>query len=355
MKNRKRTRIAEGIYQDQSGFAAVVQVGRVQKEQRYPPGTDLSIMQSWRIQMRAELDRDRPTDDEPAPLRGSWTADVARYLPQIAGRVSYKADRSHLDAWTPHVGQLNRAKITPTHVRTAIGVWLEAGLKPKTVRHRVRVLRELYQTLDGTRAKPPLTDVKLPKVDEPNPTPSDVGMIERVAASLKAGLFKQKRCGPTRKLVDVRFAEPLKTYVRFLVRATTGQRPSQIMRAEPGDVDFARGIWFVRSGKGGRQVPLFLQPDMIQAWQAFIAADAWGEFDTRSFSKTLRRHGWPKGERPYNLRHTFSIDHLLNGTNLGDLQGLLGHKQIETTRRFYAPVLLARLKSAGANRKLKLV
>lgn len=323
-----------------------------QREKRFPVDTPREEIKSWVTQTRAELDRDRPPDT-PKPERGTWTADVARYLPQIAGRVGYKADRSHLDAWTPFIGKLLRSKVTETHVRTAIGAWLDAGLAPRTVRHRVRVLRELYQTLDGAHAKPPLENVKLPKPDDSNPTPSDVDMIQRVAASMKAGLRKKKRCGPTRRLVVVRFPVPAKCYVRFLVRATTGQRPAQIMRALPNDVDLVRGIWFVRAAKGGRQVPLFLQPDMILAWQAFIAADAWGAFDTRSFSKTLRRHGWPKDERPYNLRHTFAIDHLLNGTDIGDLQGLLGHKQIETTRRFYAPVLLARLKKAGANRVLK--
>jgi integrase len=98
------------------------------------------------------------------------------------------------------------------------------------------------------------------------------------------------------------------------------------MRAKPADVDLKRRIWFVRAGKGGHAIPLPLTGDMVRAWQAFKAADAWGPFDSRSFSKTIRRHGWPKGIRPYNLRHTFAIDHLLAGTPIGDLQGLLGHR-----------------------------
>jgi integrase len=126
------------------------------------------------------------------------------------------------------------------------------------------------------------------------------------------------------------------------------------MRAEPGDVDLKRRIWFVRAAKGGHAIPLPLTQDMIRAWKAFIAADAWGAFDARSFSKTIRRHGWPKGIRPYNLRHTFAIDHLLAGTDIGDLQGLLGHRQIETTRKFYGPILLARLKKATRGRRLRL-
>jgi len=175
-----------------------------------------------------------------------------------------------------------------------------------------------------------------------------------VAASLKRGTTGQKRHGPKRTLALVHYAEPAKARARFLVRATTGQRPSQIMRAQPADVDVKRRIWFVRAGKGGHAIPLPLTRDMVRAWQAFASADAWGPFDTRSFSKTIRRHGWPKGVRPYSLRHTFAIDHLLAGTSIGDLQGLLGHAQIETTRKHYAPVLLALLKKTVGKRKLRL-
>jgi len=62
-----------------------------------------------------------------------------------------------------------------------------------------------------------------------------------------------------------------------------------------------------------------------------------------------------KGVRPNNLRHTFAIDHLFAGTPLGDVQGFLGHRQIETTRKFYAPILVARLRKSIGRRKLKLV
>ncbi len=113
-------------------------------------------------------------------------------------------------------------------------------------------------------------------------------------------------------------------------------------------------IWFVRPAKGGLAIPLPLDPGMVRAWKVFIQAKAWGPFDARSFGETIRRHGWPKGVRPYNLRHTFAIDHLLAGTSLSNLQGLLGHAQIETTRKHYAPVLLALLRKTVGRRKLKL-
>lgn len=66
------------------------------------------------------------------------------------------------------------------------------------------------------------------------------------------------------------------------------------------------------------------------------------------------RERWPKEVRPYDLRHTFAIDLLMLNADLGDVQGLLGHTQIETTRAHYAPILAARLKRVTAKRSLKL-
>lgn len=347
MKARTRTRIASGIYRDRYGLAATVKVGRVQREQRFPADEPIDRLQAWQVRTRADLTEDRDetrTIDEPIPARGTFASDLPRRLKQIEGRASYAADRSHLRAWLPFLGPLPRRTIRPAHVRRAFTAWLAAGKSARTIRHRRRVLRELYVGLDGAHAKPPIAGVKVPKPDDPHPTPVAHATIRKVAKSLKAGGKNAKGHG----------SDSVKGYARFLVRATTGQRPSQIMRAQPGDVDLTRRIWFVRAGKGGLAVPLPLDREMVKAWRAFIAAAAWGPFDVRSFSYLIRRHGWPAGVRPYTLRHTFAIDHLLAGTSLGNLQGLLGHKQIETTRRHYAPVLLVLLRKTVGKRKLKL-
>jgi integrase len=345
VKNRTRTRVAPGIYDDRCGRSGVVTVKGKKRECRFPPGTDLDVVKRWQTQARAELDRERPDPGAaPAPARGTFTADLPRFLLLIKGRVAYKSDRSHLKAWTPIIGPLLRSNVKDTHVKKGIATWKFAGKSARTIRHRIRVLRELYQTLDGAHAKPPTLGVKQPRPADPHPTAVSIKLIQRVAHSLLKGKRHKRGYG----------SSSTKTHARFLVRATTGQRPCQVMRAQPSDVDLRRGIWFVRAAKDGRSVPYPLGPDEVRAWRAFIKADAWGRFDARSFSKTIRRHGWPKGIRPYTLRHTFAIDHLRAGTDIGDLQGLLGHRQLETTRKFYAPILVSRLTKAIGRRKLRL-
>lgn len=347
MVSRTRVRVATGIYRDRHGLAATVKVGRVQREQRFARDEPIEYLQAWQVRTRADLTEDRDDQrsiDAPIPDRGTFAHDLPRRLKQIEGRASFKSDRSHLRAWLPFVGPLKRTAIRPAHVRAAFTAWLTAGKSARTIRHRRRVFRELYQGLDGAHAHPPIQGLKIPTPPAPHPTPVPHALMRQVAKSLKAGKRHAEGYG----------SDSVKGYARFLVRATTGQRPSQIMRAVRADIDLKRKIWFVHAGKGGLAVPLPLDRNMVDAWRAFIKADAWGTFDSRSFSKLLRRHGWPTGTRPYNLRHTFAIDHLLAGTSLGNLQGLLGHAQIETTRKHYAPVLLALLRKTVGRRKLKL-
>jgi integrase len=324
----KRTRISEGVFQDQYGLAAVVKVGKVQREKRFPTGTNLDLLRSWRIGKRAELDQER--GDAIAAVAGTLERDAQKFLKRKEGTAYYKAARSHLKAWNPKFGTWLRSRILRDDVERQIAAWREAKVSARTIRHRCFLLRELYHALDGPKARTPVDYIKLPKLPAPHPVAVPLKTVQRVAANLlKAKL-----------MVD---------YARFLVRATTGQRPAQIMRATADDVDLKRKIWFVKPAKGGLAVPLPLNADMVTAWKLFAKADAWGAFDTGRAADTLREHGWPKDVRPYALRHTFAISLLLNGVGLDDVQGLLGHGQIQTTRLYYAPILVSRLRAATSH------
>lgn len=356
-RGKRQRAIAKGIYPDRYGFEVRQPVKGKVFSTRFPLGTDVPVMQQWQADEKALRLREHLDDAHAAPAqpqRGTLTADIDRYLATREGRSGYKSDRSHLKAWADRFGARTRPSIKPHDVKLIVAAWLTAGRSPKTIRHRIRVGKELWHALDGKHARTPFDHIDLPAATEPNPMPVPLAMIKKVAASLKTGKVIKKRCGPQRTMARVETTPSAKTYARFFVRAVCGQRPAQIMWTEPEDVDLVRRIWFVRSAKGGTQIPFPLSAEMVKAWKLFIKAEAWGDFDTRSFSKTIKRHGWPANVRPYNLRHTFAIDHLLTGTTLDNLQGLLGHKDIATTRKFYAPVLTAMLKKQVGRRKLGL-
>jgi integrase len=348
--------IATGIYPDALGYEARIVVKGTPYSKRFPPNHPLELMQAWQAEERAYRLRCLADDEaqQDRPERGTLAGDVQHYLQKRKGRAGYKADRSHLKAWTDAHGKKPRHKLTRHDCEKQIAAWLATKKSAKTIRHRARVLRELWHALDGVRVRTPVDGLKLPRVPKTTPVPVSEETILKVAESLKAGLVTKKRCGPTRKLVDVHHPEAKQAYARFIIYALTGQRPSQIGRAVPKHIDRTNRIWHVTPGKGGNPTPFPLTEALDLAFQYFDQVDAWGHFDPTAFAKTLRRHGWPVGVKPYALRHTFAIGQLLAGTDLGDLQGLLGHTS-PTTTRVYAPVLVARLKQAVERRRLQLV
>jgi integrase len=138
-----------------------------------------------------------------------------------------------------------------------------------------------------------------------------------------------------------------KTRARFMVIASTGVRPSELKRAEPGDVDTERRVWLVRTGKGGAPRAFWLNDEMLSAIEAFIAAGAWGAFDGSDYAKALYVAGWPKDVRPYQARHSMALELGERGIDLADVSAVLGHRDIVTTRKHYAPILSSRLKDAS--------
>jgi integrase len=322
----KRRRLATNIYRDGSGIAAVAKANGQRQERRYPPDTPLEIVRDW---IRVTVARFNSR--HPPGRSGTLAGDAKPYLAQMRHLASFKARRVEVYAWVTRLGpETIRSTVTAAQVMAARVAWLKDGLSPKTINNRVDTLRHWFRTLDGPSAETPcdsITPLPVPK------TPAIVipaDLVQRVDAELQrrehvGGIFDAK------------------TRARFRVLATTGKRPSEIMRAKPGDVDLVRRVWIVRDGKGGFSPGLYLNDDMKAAWELFIAAEAWGPFNTNSMARTLRRAGWPAGVRPYNLRHTTWITASERGVDLADIQQGAGHKNLATTRRHYVPVLNSRM------------
>jgi integrase len=403
--NGQYERLGKGIHRDAHGIKARVQIGDRFLSKRWPPDTDLSVIEAWRAEVRGEAHQTRreyggaPVRAAHRPNRHADTLDhdAERYLPQIANRPSTRADRSHLRAWLAveidgvRLGTLPRQRITREHVNRAIAHW---RAKPsarqvrrvrvadyarngvllkghertapatsgkiasnRTIRHRCRVLADLYHKLDGPAQPTPVDHASVPKLPRPEPEIVSAPLIDTVTAALLAAsqprtLVHRYPNAVAREAAEAReqerAADHLKTYARFLVLVETGQRPVQVMRARRGDLrlDGPAPSWMVRAAKDAPAHTIPLSPDAVRAWQMFARANAWGEYDTSIYGHRLRAAGWPQGTRPYNVRHTHVARALASGVDLGDVQGLVGHTSPDTTRRFYGSLTFDRLSEA---------
>lgn len=323
---KKRRGTARGIYRDRYGYRATVKVGdgaaAEQREKRFPFDTPIADMVRWQDAKRAEL---RAKQGRQVRMRGTLEADAKLYLDQVKQLVSWKSRRSEVEAWLALYGRLRRSQLTSEHVRKARATWAGEDYAPKTINNRVQTLQNLYHVLDGPRAWTPADDVAPLEVAASALVLVPAATFRAVAANLK---------------------NP-KTRARFMVIASTGVRPSELKRVQPPDIDLARGLWTVRTGKGGEVRALVLNDDMAAALAGFAAAEAWGPFCASSYAKALYRAGWPKDVRPYQARHSVALELGERGIDLGDVQGWLGHKHVATTRRHYLPVQSGRLKHAS--------
>lgn len=314
--------------------ATVKVAGGAQKEKRFQ-NTPLGrrAAKAWTIHMRSALLKQHPQPEHRAPA-GTLAKDAETYYPQVKSLADWRARRSEVRAWIARLGTTPRNQIQRADILRVRGEWIETEVMPKTVNNRVSALRHLYHTLDGDDAPTPCDGVKPLAVHKAPPRFVTPAEVNAVLARLEQ---REQQQGIT--------LDGAKTRARLMVLASTGKRPSELMRAQLGDVDLRRRVWIARDGKGGFSPGVYLNDEMAAAWDVFIAAEAWGTFNTGSFSRTLRAAGWPVGVRIYNLRHSIGIALSEMGTDLSDIKEHMGHKRIETTRAHYVPVLNSRMES----------
>lgn len=302
-----------------------VKVAGFQKERRFVAGTPARVIKAWTIATRAKLQKRHP-QPEHTGKSGTLAKDAERYYPLIKHLADWVSRRSEIRAWLPHLGHMHRHMVTREDVLRIRGVWKTDGRAAKTINNRVTALRNLYHLLDGDEGTTPCDHVKpLPFAKEP-PQVITAEVVNAVLETLAVSPRMHAKADRA----------------RLMILASTGKRPCEVERAKAGDVDLPRRVWIVRDAKGGWSEGVYLNDEMLAAWEAFIDADAWGVFPDH-FPRRLRDAGWPEDVRPYNLRHSTWIVASERGADLADIQAGAGHRHISTTRRHYVPVLQSRM------------
>jgi integrase/recombinase XerD len=146
----------------------------------------------------------------------------------------------------------------------------------------------------------------------------------------------------------------------FMTCYAAGLRLGEVCHLRVTDIDSARKVIHVRTGKGGKHRLTVLSPRLLEGLRAYwrlARPSVWLFPGTRPerpvapdtarkvFQRACAQAGLPLRYTPHSLRHSFATHLLDAGTDLVLIQHLLGHASIHTTSR-YTHVSLARLQQA---------
>ena len=159
---RERRRIGKGIYADQYGIAATVKVRGQQREKRFPSDTSIKTIKNWQDENRVALRKLHPKIG-----KGTFAADVERYLAGRTQMPTYKERKTHLALWCAEFGTRNRHSIETTEIDAVLSKWLAAGKQPSTVRNRRTALQALWTGLAGKQGRNPVREALMPVLAQP--------------------------------------------------------------------------------------------------------------------------------------------------------------------------------------------
>lgn len=315
------------------------------KEKRFPIAVSITDVEAWQSQTRAQL----LEFVQRGTVRGTFRHDAQRYFDDFTKHLTREGEsvKTTINPWIDEFGDRPRGTIKPADVARVRAKWMTdgrrfnrekdrtpRGISAKTINDRVAALARMYRCLDGRKAWTPCDDL-----DDLDVHRSPIQVVDDALIA-----------AVDRRLQELEVEDPRrtkKTRARHRVLMSTGRRPSELMRAEPSDVNLQRRIWLPRDGKGGFSPGIYLNDDMLAAWQFFIEVDGWGAFSTQKHAQRLRKAGWPPGVDPYQGRHTVGITLSERGVDLRDVGDMMGHRRMETTRKHYVPVLNSRMQKAS--------
>lgn len=130
---------------------------------------------------------------------------------------------------------------------------------------------------------------------------------------------------------------------------SAGLRVSEVVKLKVQDIDFDRGVIWVRQGKGKKDRQTLLSLKISSNLKILISEKRMGDYlfdgqgnhshlSTRSvekiFHQALEASGIKKPAGCHSLRHSFATHLLEDGVDIRYIQVLLGHSSLLTTQRY---------------------
>lgn len=200
------------------------------------------------------------------------------------------------------------------------------GYKPKTIKNKIVVIRSFIKFLYSKN----LIDIRPEAIEIPRTVEVEANFLDE-----------------EEQLALIKSARNLRDKALIMTILSSGLRASEILNLKEDDL-YRRSL-IVSRGKGGKPRVTFIDPlteksireyhNKREVDSIFVFTNSFGkplsrQYLSRMISETALRAGIKKRVSAHTLRHSFATNMLRKGARIEDVQPLMGHSNISTTRLY---------------------
>lgn len=200
------------------------------------------------------------------------------------------------------------------------------GYKPKTIKNKIVVIRSFIKFLYSKN----LIDIRPEAIEIPRTVEVEANFLDE-----------------EEQFALIKSARNLRDKALVMTILSSGLRASEILNLKEDDL-YRRSL-IVSRGKGGKPRVTFIDPlteKSIREYHhkrevdsVFVFTNSFGkplsrQYLSRMISETALRAGIKKRVSAHTLRHSFATNMLRKGARIEDVQPLMGHSNISTTRLY---------------------
>lgn len=198
--------------------------------------------------------------------------------------------------------------------------------KPKTIKNKIVVIRSFIKFLYSKN----LIDIRPEAIEIPRTVEVEANFLDE-----------------EEQFALIKSARNLRDKALIMTILSSGLRASEILNLKEDDL-YRRSL-IVSRGKGGKPRVTFIDPlteksireyhNKREVGSIFVFTNSFGkplsrQYLSRMISETALRAGIKKRVSAHTLRHSFATNMLRKGARIEDVQPLMGHSNISTTRLY---------------------
>lgn len=198
--------------------------------------------------------------------------------------------------------------------------------KPKTIKNKIVVIRSFIKFLYSKN----LIDIRPEAIEIPRTVEVEANFLDE-----------------EEQFALIKSARNLRDKALIMTILSSGLRASEILNLKEDDL-YRRSL-IVSRGKGGKPRVTFIDPlteksireyhNKREVDSVFVFTNSFGkplsrQYLSRMISETALRAGIKKRVSAHTLRHSFATNMLRKGARIEDVQPLMGHSSISTTRLY---------------------